>query len=407
MSDLQERLRDAITASVAGAEPSFDVMTALRRRHRRQLRRRAVATGVAVAAVVAAASAVFAAGWQAQLGRHLPAARSTQHGEAARPAVPGALHGVPLAGPSGLRLLVSADPPFVLNIDSGAVTPVAGLNVKGNPVLSVLGVGGDAVVWLDRRAAPRSIPRAEIYLVRHGTARATRIATGWQVAPADGGRAIWLVSFTDARHCALVELGLDGRARQRARPIGCSAQLLDTGSAAVLVRGRQVVDPATGRTLLSTSGLWAIAGGRALSSTGPGQPLTLTNLRTGTRRRLPWPSRIGFTDQAVVRPHGRLIALDFADPAYQGSGTQVTDVWLLDPTTGHFRHLPDMPAAVDLNFTSMAWATGGRLVMLAQTGGPRGPRHLVAVWKPGQRQLALRPVRLPATYSGSDAFVIW
>jgi hypothetical protein len=405
VSDLQERLRDAITMSVDGAEPSFDPMTAVRRRHRRQLRRRAAVTGVA--AVVAAASVALIAAQHAPPGQHLPAARTTKHHDAAQPAVPRALHGVPLAGPTGLRLLVSADPPYLLNVDTGAVTPVTGLNVKGDPVLSVLAVRGDAVVWLDRRAAPGSIPGAEIYLIRHGTATATRIATGWQVAPAAGGRAIWLVRYTGAHHCTLAELGLNGRAREHARPIGCSAQLLDTGSGAVLVHGRHVVDPATGRTLLATSGLWAIAGGRALSSSGPGQPLKLADLHTGMRWRLPWPSRIGGCDQAVVRPHGRLIALDFADAAYGEGGTQVTDVWLLDPATRRFRHLPDMPAAVNLKFTSMAWSSDGRLVMLAQTGGPGRARNLVAVWKPGQRQIALRPVRLPARNNGSDTFVIW
>jgi hypothetical protein len=325
---------------------------------------------------------------------------------------------VPLVGSTELRLLVSADPPFVLNVDTGTFRPVTGLNAKGNPTLTVLAVGRDAVLWLDRRTRSGGIPRAEIYLVRHGTTKATRIATGWGVAPANGGKAIWLLNFEDAHHCTLSQVGLDGRALQRARSVRCSTQLLDTSSGAVLVRGRQVVDPATGRTLLSTRSLWAIAAGHALTSTltstcpgpsclGPGPPLTLTDLRTGTRWRLPWPSRIRFTDQAVVRPHGRLIALDFADPAYEGGGTQVTDVWLLDPATRHFRHVPDMPAPVHLKFTSMAWTSDGRLVMLAQTGGPSGDRNLVAVWKPGQRQIALRPVRLPARNSGSDTFVIW
>ncbi|MGN6680915.1 MAG: hypothetical protein ACTHKL_24395 [Streptosporangiaceae bacterium] len=404
MSELQERLRDAITASVADAEPSFDVLAAVQRRHRRQLRRRAAVTGVAV--VVAAILAAFVAARQAQPGGHLPAAKTTKH-PAAQLAVPRALHGVPLAGPTGLRLLVSADPPYVLNVDTGALTPVTGLNVKGNPVLSVLAVGADAVVWLDRRDAPGAIPRAEIYVIRHGTVTATQIATGWQVAPAAGGRAIWLVRYTDAHHCTLAELGLDGRARMPWRAISCSAQLLDTGSGTVLVRGHQVVDPATGRTLLTTGRLWAIAGGRALSSAGPGEPLTLTNLRTGQRWRLPWPSRIGGTDQAVVRPHGRLIALDFADAAYGEGGTQVTDAWLLDPVTRRFRHLPDMPAAVNLKFTSMAWYSDGRLVMLAQTNARGRPTNLIAVWKPGQQQIALRLVRLPARNNGSDTFLIW
>jgi hypothetical protein len=97
---------------------------------------------------------------------------------------------------------------------------------------------------LSGRLSPRGdLPRSP------GTTQATRIATGWEVAPADGGHAIWLLSFKDARHCTLSKIGLDGRTRQRARPVSCSAQLIDAGSGVVLVHGRTVVDPVTARTL--------------------------------------------------------------------------------------------------------------------------------------------------------------
>ncbi len=406
MTGTEERLADALAARAEAVDPaSVRPLPAVQRvGGQRAWVRRAWLAPVAAAMAVAVIAAV--AGIVAH--RVSPVIRSPGIKERTGggiQAVPGPLHGVPLAGSTGLRLLVSADPPFVLDVDTGAVRPVTGLNVKGNPVLSVLAVGQDAVVWLDRRGPLRSVPRAEIYVVRRGTTRATQIATGWQVAPARGGRAIWLVSYKDAHQCVLSEIGLDGRTWQRARHIGCSTQLIDSGSGPALVDGRRVVDPATGRTLLRARSLWAIAGGRALTSTGSGPPLALTDLRSGTRWRLPWPSRIGLTDLAVVQPDGRLIALDFADPGY--AGPQVTDVWLLDPATRRFRHLPDMPAAVHLKFTSMAWASHGRLVMLAQTDGPSGDRNLVAIWKPGQRQIALRPVRLPTRNSGSDTFVIW
>src|SRR6266852_6031298 len=54
MNDLQQRLRDAIAASVDGAEPSCDLMSAVRRRHRQRLRRLAAAGAAAV--MVAAAT---------------------------------------------------------------------------------------------------------------------------------------------------------------------------------------------------------------------------------------------------------------------------------------------------------------------------------------------------------------
>jgi hypothetical protein len=310
-------------------------------------------------------------------------------------AVPRPLHGVPLGRSTGLRLLVADDPPFELNVDTGQVVPV--LDVAGHPVLSVLQVGKDAVIWLDRRYL-----RAEIYVVRHGTTKAVRLATAWSVAPAADGQSVWLKSYTDARHCTLRQLSLDGRPRRSARPLSCETRLEDSGAGAVLIQGSSVVDPASGRTLLRTGGVWAISGHLALTTAGSYGPLRLTDLRNGRRWRLRWPSRIGGIDQAVVQPRSGLIALDFADPAYQGSGTQVTDVWLLDPATRRLAHLPGMPAAVSLKFTSMSWTRDGRLVLLAQIGG----HDAVAVWRPGRKQIALRTIRLPVRDSGSDTFAI-
>jgi hypothetical protein len=131
--------------------------------------------------------------------------------------------------------------------------------------------------------------------------------------------------------------------------------------------------------------LWAIAGRRALRSTGSGPPLTLTDLRTGTRWRLPWPSRIGLTDQAVSGPDGRLIALDFADPAYQGGGTQVTASGCSTPQRATCAIFPTCQPRSISSSTSVAWASQGCLVMLA--GGPGRDRNIVAIWKRGAQVL--------------------
>ena len=77
------------------------------------------------------------------------------------------------------------------------------------------------------------------------------------------------------------------------------------------------------------------------------------------------------------------------------------DVWLLDAQTGRLTQLPGMPAIAHLKFTSFAWAPDGRLVLLSQDAG------IVAVWRPGQKQLALRHLRLPRPSGGSDAFTVW
>jgi hypothetical protein len=321
-------------------------------------------------------------------------------------AAPPPLHGVPLTGHTGLRLLVANDPPLLVDVDSGRSTPVTGLQLRGEPVLSVLPVGKDAVVWLARRT--RGLLQAEIFVVRQGTAKATRLATAWQVAPSADGRAVWLTSFVDGRDCTLRELGLDGHVRRRARRLPCSTRLVDTGSGGLLVQGSSVVDPATGRTLLRSGGIQAVANGFALTGDS-NSGLALTDLRTGEHWRLASPSRVGGPtsqggiDQTAVAPDGKLIAVSFSDPAWQGGGTQVTDIWLLDPSNRRFQHLPGMPAAVALKATSMSWARGERLVMLAQTA----QRNVVAVWQPGQRQLKVRRLQLPERNSGSDSFVVW
>lgn len=317
------------------------------------------------------------------------------------PAQPKPLRGVPLTGATGLRLLVANDPPILFDVDTGRITPVSGLSTRDNPALSVLAVGKDAVVWLDRRAPAKKVPAAEIYVVRHGRSTAARIASGWDIAPAADGQAVWVKSFADRRRCVLRELALSGH-RLRSRPVPCSTRLINGGSGALLVQGSSVVDPLTSRTLLRTGGIWAIAGKYALTSSGCCHPLTLTDLRTGKRRHLPWPSQISGIDQAAVRPNHDLLAIDFANPAYQD--TQVMDAWLLDPAAGSLEHLPDMPATVALKFTSMSWTSDGRLVWLAETAG----HVVVAVWRPGEKRIAVRRAPgLPVRDSGSDSFVVW
>ena len=290
----------------------------------------------------------------------LPVAVAAAATGAATLGVPPPLHGTPLTSQTGLQLLVANVPPLLLDVDSGAVTPITGLDVRGGTVyLNVSAVGRDAVVWLAHDQRGLGIPRAEIYVVRDGATKATRLTTAWQLAPSRDGRAVWLISFSDARHCTLRELWLDGRERRRARPVPCSTQLLDSGSGALLMRGTATVDPASGRTVLRGGRIRAMAGRFALtgsSTTG----LVLTDLRTHKRRRLGWPSKVGGADSqgglddSPVATGGRLIAVSFSDPAWHFTGTQVTDVWLLDPAKHRFVHLPDMPAAVSLKFMNMS-----------------------------------------------------
>jgi hypothetical protein len=130
-----------------------------------------------------------------------------------------------------------------------------------------------------------------------------------------------------------------------------------------------------------------------------GRPVTIVDRRTGATRRVPSPGRIGGPDQVAAAPDGRTFALSFGDPAYHATGTQITDVWLLDAPTGRFTHVPGFPAAVHLKFESFAWLPDGRLAVLAQ--------DRVALYRPGAPRIAVKRLRLPVRNSGSDAFIAW
>jgi len=307
---------------------------------------------------------------------------------------PGPLRGVRLRGKTGLRLLVAAKRPFVLTVDTGRVTAVRGVRPVILGTLSVEGVGGRAAV-----VAAGSPARADIYAVRTG-GRVSRLGAGTAVAAAANGRSVWIASSVGGRRCDLRQVALDGRLVRAGRPFACPSTLVSAGSLGLVVNRTRIVNPQSGRTVLRTR--WGVlaASGRKLVLAGPGKQFTLTDGVSGAERRLRWPSIVTGLDQFAIDPRGRFIALGFADPAWRGGGKQVLDVWLLDTQAGSLEQLPGMPAFVSLKATSMAWTDDGRLVLLAERSG----KEVVAVWRPGQTQLALKTVRLPKRDSGSDTF---
>ena len=62
-----------------------------------------------------------------------------------------------------------------------------------------------------------------------------------------------------------------------------------------------------------------------------------------------------------------------------------------------------MPLITAVKFMSMAWTSDGRLVL---AGDFERFGEALAVWRPGQDQLAVKRLALPE-YAGSDSFVAW
>ena len=134
---------------------------------------------------------------------------------------PQPLRGVPLLAKTALRLLVASNPPYVLDVDSGRLTPVTGIPRSRHAVVWVRPAGSDALVVLDRNQPGRKLPAQEIYVVRRGTTTAKLLGTGWGVAPSADGRAVWISAYVSARRCKLREVSLGGRQRRAGRLFPC------------------------------------------------------------------------------------------------------------------------------------------------------------------------------------------
>jgi hypothetical protein len=309
---------------------------------------------------------------------------------------PAPLRGVPLERGTALRLLVADNPPFVLDVDSGTVTPVAGIPPITRGTLSVVGVGGRSGVVI-----ARSQRNATLYGVRGGQARVATLGHGTNTWPAASGDAVWVQSRRGHSPCRLRRVGLDGRVLDAPRAFPCATTNDPAGGSLGLVANRtRVIDPLTGRTVLRTrNGIVAVAG-KSVLLRGPGKQLALLDTATDRERRFRWPSILEGLDRPAVDPRGRFIAIAFADPAWQGGGNQAADVWVLDTRTRALTQLPGLPAFVSLKFTDIEWADDGRLVIL----GESARKAFVAVWRPGRKRLALKTIRLPERNSGSDTF---
>lgn len=323
---------------------------------------------------------------------------ATAGGAASSADEPMPLRGERLGNQTGLRLLVADDAPFVLDVDSGRVSRVRGLGRLGTGVVSVVGVAGRSAVVVSDSGRD-----ADFYAVRGRGTEATYLGQGRKVVPAAGGRSVWITRVVNRDRCGLRLVALVGREVGGNPSFPCASELEPAGSLGVVVNRIRILDPRTSKTVLRTK--WGVlaAAGRKLVLAGPGRQFTLLDATTGAERRFAWPSILDERhDLAAVEPRGRYVALEFGDPAWQGGGEQVSDVWLLDVRSGSLTQLAGLPAFVSLKRTALAWTADGRLVLLGESGG----RDVVAVWRPGQTRPALKPVRLPERSGGSDSFAV-
>jgi len=316
---------------------------------------------------------------------------------------PRPLHGIPLTGPTGLQLLISSNPPRLLDVDRGTSRTIAGLPTAESRLFWVQAVGVDADLADQRGLRPAA---------RDDGGDTDRPRLGRCGIPGRSRGVAVAVRGHDALHTARDRL--DGRPRRQARRVGCGTHpRVETPLGLLVWTGAPdrsgpvtaaLLDPDEGRTLVRFPEIHAIVGELVLSSGGEGDqgPFTVTDRRTGARHQVVRPSTVGSASDGLVSPDRQRVAIAFENPAWAGTGAQVMDVWLLDAMTYRWERLPAMPVPVALKFTSMAWADDGRLLLL---GSFDGAGDALAVWRPGQDQLAIRPIPLPE--DRADTFMAW
>jgi len=314
---------------------------------------------------------------------------------------PTPLSGTPL-GSTGLRLVVSAVPSVLLDVDADTTTPIGGITAPNLVGLSVVPVGGVGAVVTSLQGGTES----RFYWLGPGTTP-RYLGVGSTVWPTElPSHAVWILRKLRGS-CALRLVEPSGRVLRRT-PIPCVAARIPTapgGKPGIAVSDTRLIDPYTGRTTLRTRlPILALAGTSAVLA-GPGSRLTVLDTRSGRSRRVPWPSQIGDPHgEATVSPDGRYVAISTGDPAWQLGSEQVLDVWVLDLQTGKLAQLPGMPAFVHLKFTGMAWASDGRLVLLAREND-RDMKETLAVWRPGETRLSIKSLaQIDRGRSGSDSF---
>jgi hypothetical protein len=172
------------------------------------------------------------------------------------------LAGVPFKGVSHLHLLVANNPPFVLDVDTGRVTPIRAPVVMRRGVLSVTAVGGVAGVVV------AGYPNSQIYVVRAGGARPVFLGGGSYAVPSGDGSSVWIKSVSGSA-CALRQVGLDGHQIGQAQSFACNETIQFGGSLGLIASRTRVIDQLTGQTRLTTPyGVLAVAG-KSLVLAGP------------------------------------------------------------------------------------------------------------------------------------------
>ena len=319
----------------------------------------------------------------------------------------------PTLGRTHLRLVASEgdDPPSIIDVDSGRVTPLPQLDVPGppnlGPYLSLTPYRGGALAVVNHQACNHCALTEDDFLVSaSGTVHllASRHFLAFvgttERSPVPGSTSEWVLRWPHRGPCTL-----------RLVPSPRPAVKVPCGNLGGVYENDIVLGTSNGPTILVDPRTGAMRGhlstthrsdpiGHGLAVEGPPSPesggLTLINLATGKRQPLGWPSRMHFSYQLFPDPAGPYVAIEFGDPAYPGYSVhvnpnpqtigQAADLWLLDTRTATLTHVPGFPILESLKQSGVAWSPDGRLVIASRGGSfaQSTTRTAISVRRPGQ-----------------------
>lgn len=306
----------------------------------------------------------------------------------------------PSAPPDGLRGGVAS------GINVTALLPTAGptlFDADRGPTGTPPGYPGDAgysVVRVGKSAVftaypldPKTADQPEIFVYTGPATPPRSLGRARSVAPDAAGAGVWVIRQDAPDSCRLMHVSLAGEAGP-GQGASCRTQvrqesargLLITVNAGAAESTDTLIDPATGRTVQQAPRIFAVTGDWMLLDGLT--DLTLVDLRNNSRKQLSRPSVGGLPTVAVSRD-GALIAVDFGNPAYRGTSTQIRDVWLLHPDTQQWEHAPGMPYVTEHLKVGggLDWSADGDLVLAD---------GVLAAWHPGEPQWRLAKAALPA-----------
>jgi hypothetical protein len=398
VTEIEDRLRAAMHAAVDGKEtPASELISQVKRRHRRH--------GVRVACITAAAALAIA----------IPAAITVRDGRGTPGPVPPAhpvkhlpakMTGLPLPAGTNFRLLVSAGNGAAWYSTATRRAEHIGGLPRSQGGYQFSGAYGGWIAWSNQTASsPCPLHGVDacagrpnqFYFIADRSLTATRIGAGfWADGVVASSRpgAVWLATYPRVT-AKLTGSGYAQLVSPTGRPLGPRYRLpanyllgSGVGSYLLLVNNLQqnlsiLWDPATGRVLRHFGNVIATGPGQIAWSPGCRDcRVQILNVSTGTTMTTPIPGRNPAALSAAFSDDGRLLAVQAP-----GQEIQVYD-------TGS-RTLTAIPgtALSSADWQNFGWHAGShRLVIAAGPNSAVGPAQL-AYWQPGAPALRVATVR--------------